>query len=900
MVHVTPILTAQPGTGPSGTDLAAAGQETAADRFSPSQYESDVVLRDGSTLRLRPARPDDEEALRALPHRMSNANRAAHHDEFVLVAEAGRRIVGVATYIRDAKAADRAEVFFAIADTLQGRGVGTRMLETLAGIARDHGIRTFDAYVVHDDQRMMGVFVDSGFEVERRLEGGTFHVALSLAPTAIYEAKAAERSQVAATASMKSFFEPRAVAVIGANRERGKIGSEILHNMIAGGFSGRLFAVHPRASSVDGVPAFPTVTAIPGDVDLAIICVPCATVSTVVDDCVAKGVKALVVISAGFGETGTAGRALEDEILVKVRAAGIRMIGPNCMGIINTDPAIRLNATFSPMTPIEGRVAFSTQSGALGLAILELVQQLNLGISTFVSVGNKADVSGNDLLQYWADDPRTDVILLYLESFGNPRRFGQIARRVAEKKPIVAVKSGRSRSGARAAASHTGALATSDAVVDALFRQAGIIRTGTVEELFDVAALLAHQPVPAGSRVAVLSNAGGPAILAADACEAHGLQLAALGEPTVTRLRQLLPAAASVGNPVDMLASATPEHYRSASSLLLADEQVDSLLVIFIPPLVTKPDDVADAIASGSAGTSKPIVATFMGARGVPRQLKAIPSYRFPEAAVTALARATSYGAWRRRPRGSCPKLDGIRRDVVRGVIDGAMRRGDGWLTPAEAQRLIEGVGLSIASTHLAATADEAASAAREVGYPVALKAVGPEIVHKTEVGGVMLNIHDETGLRAAFPELESRVGDAMTGAVVQQMVPGGVELLVGAVADPTFGPVIACGSGGVLVDLLDDTAFRLHPLTDVDAVEMVDSLKCVALLRGYRRQQPCDERAAVDALLRVSALVEMCPEIQELELNPLKVLHRGARAVDVRVRVGHRQVKASTRRISY
>jgi acetate---CoA ligase (ADP-forming) len=917
-VHVNQNEAPQPRPSASDPGLAADRKPTGMlSSDQPQQYESDVVLRDGSTLLLRPVRPGDREGLLALHSRLSKKSlrsrffgipsstdgevsrllRADQDQEFVLVAEAGKCLVGVATFIRDLKAAGRAEVAFAIADALQGRGVGTRMLETLADIARDHGIQTFDAYVMSDNQSMLRVFRDSGFEVERRLEGGTFHVTLSLAPTALYAAKAAERSRIAASASMKNFFAPHAVAVIGANRERGKIGSEILHNIVAGGFSGRLSVVHPHASSIDGVPAFPTVTAIPGEVDLAVICVPCAGVSEVVDDCIAKGVKALVVISAGFGETGTAGRVLEREILDKVRAAGIRMIGPNCMGIINTDPAIRLNATFSPTTPIEGRVAFSTQSGALGLAILELVQELNLGISTFVSVGNKADVSSNDLLQYWADDPRTDVILLYLESFGNPRRFGPIARQVAEKKPIVAVKSGRSPSGAKAAASHTGALATSDAVVDALFRQAGIIRTATVEELFDVAALLAHQPVPTGPRVAVLSNAGGPAILAADACEAHGLQLAALGDETVARLLQLLPAAASVGNPVDMLASATPEQYRAATSLLLADAHVDSLLVIFIPPLVTRPDDVAQAIASGAAGTPKPIVATFMGARGVPRELMAIPSYRFPEAAVTALARATEYGAWRRRPRGTCPELGRIRKDVVRGVVDCAMTRGDGWLTPAEAQTLVEGVGLSIASTRLATTADEAASAARQIGYPVALKAAGPEIVHKTDVGGVVLDIADEMHLREAFPALRSRVGDAMTAAIVQQMVPDGVELLVGAVVDPTFGPVVACGSGGVLVDLLHDTAFRIHPLTDVDAVEMIDSLKSVALLRGYRGQEPCDEQAVVDALLRISALIEICPEIQELELNPLKVLPSGARAVDVRVRVGHGRARPGSPR---
>lgn len=886
----------------------------------PAHYESDVVLRDGSTLRLRPVRPGDADGLRDLHDRLSRESlyfrffsvpaghapevsrllRADHDNQFVLVAESGGRLSAVASYNRDPTSPDRAEVAFTIADVRQGRGIGTRMLETLAGIARDHHIRTFDAYVLYDNDRMLRVFLDSGFEVTRRLDGGTYHVVLSLSPTARYENRAAERSQAAATASMRSFFEPRGVVVVGANRERGKIGAEVLHNLLAGGFTGRIVAVHPSASSIAGVPAYARVTDISEDIDLAVICVPCANVSAVVDDCITKGIKALVVISAGFGETGASGRALEQEILEKVRRAGIRMIGPNCMGIINTDPAIRLNATFSPVTPVEGRVAFSTQSGALGIAILDYVRQLNLGISTFVSVGNKADVSGNDLIQYWADDPRTDVILLYLESFGNPRRFGQIARRVARKKPIVAVKAGRSRAGARAASSHTGALAASDAVVDALFQQAGVIRTATLEELFDVAAVLAHQPLPAGPRVAVLSNAGGPAILAADGCEAQGLELSTLSDASIAGLRRLLPPAASVGNPVDMVASATPDQYRQATKLLLADEQVDSLLVIFIPPLVTKPDEVARAIVDGAAGTTKPVIANFISARGAPPELAPIPSCVFPEAAVTALAHATSYGAWRRRLEGSIPQFADIRKESVRDVVDRALIPGDGWLTPAEAHTLVEAVGISTAAARLVTTDDAAVAAAREITYPVALKAAGPEILHKSDVGGVILDIHDDAALRVAFRTLRSRIGGAMTAAVVQQMVAGGVELLLGALVDPTFGPLVACGSGGVLVDLLRDTVFRIHPLTDVDAVEMVENLKGVALLRGYRGHAPADERAVVDALLRISALLEISPEIQELDINPLKVLERGARAVDVRVRVSRRQATAPTRRISY
>ena len=700
---------------------------------------------------------------------------------------------------------------------------------------------------------------------------------------------------------MKAFFEPRAVAVVGANRSRGKIGSEILHNIVTSGFTGRVVPIHPSAAVLEGLQAYPRVISVPSDIDidLAVICVPCPEVSAVVDDCIARTVKALVVITAGFAETGASGRALEQQILDKVRSAGIRMIGPNCMGLINTDPAFRLDATFAPVAPIAGRVAMSTQSGALGLAILDYVRQLHLGISTFVSVGNTADVSSDDLIEYWADDPRTDVILLYLESLGNPRRFAQIARRVTQRKPIVAVKSGRSRAGARAAASHTGALASTDAAVDALFRQVGVIRTTTLEELFDVATLLAHQPLPVGPRVAVLTNAGGPAILAADACEANGLNLPPLNDATTAALREMLPSAASVGNPIDMLASASAEHYERVTRLVLADEHVDSLLVIYVPPLVTRPEDVAHAITAGAAGSGKPVIANFISTRGAPLDLSPIPSYRFPEAAVGALRRAVAYGQWRRQPKGSIPEFPDIRSAVARSIVDAILTRGGGWLTQVESNTLLDAVGIATASVRVVLTEAEAITAARDIGYPVALKAAGPDIVHKSDVGGVALDIRDDEGVREAFHALGSRVGTAMTSAVVQQMVPDGVELLIGVTTDPTFGPLVACGSGGVLVALLQDTVFRIHPLTDVDANEMVEGLKSARLLRGYRGQPAVDKAAVVDALLRVSALLEICPEIYELDLNPVKVLEDGIRAVDVRIRVGHPDASAPSRSAS-
>jgi len=597
---------------------------------------------------------------------------------------------------------------------------------------------------------------------------------------------------------------------------------------------------------------------------------------------------------------GEEGRRREAALVEKIRAAGIRMVGPNCMGLVNTDPDVSLDATFAPVYPPAGRVALSSQSGALGLALLDYAAKLNLGISTFVSVGNKADVSGNDLIQYWSEDPRTDVILLYLESFGNPVRFSRIARRVARKKPIVAVKAGRSKAGSRAASSHTGALAESDQVVDALFRQAGVIRTGTLEELFDVATFLSHQPLPRGRRVGILTNAGGPGILAADACAAQGLELPPLSTSTVAELRAFLPAAAGLGNPVDMLASAPPEHYRKALKILLAEEQIDSVLVIFIPPIATDPDAVASAIVEGARGSRKPVLGTFMSAKGTPPGLATIPCYPFPESAAIALARATSYGEWRREPPGKIPTLSGLDVDRAREIVESVLAQGSGWLGPAHVQGLLSAFGIPVARMRLAHEEEDAVAAAREIGYPVAVKAVGPLILHKTEVGGIRLGLENNAATRAACQDLKTRLETDLTDFLVQEMVPGGVEVLVGVTHDPTFGPVVAYGSGGTLVELLGDVAFRLHPLTDADVAAMLNEVKGTALLRGYRGAPQADEAALRDLLLRVSALVEHCPEVAEMDLNPVKVLSSGARSVDARVRIGRRPVLPPSRRIAY
>ena len=640
--------------------------------------------------------------------------------------------------------------------------------------------------------------------------------------------------------SLTPFFEPACVAVVGASRERNKIGSEVLHNLVATGFTGAVVPIHPSAESIQGLKAYPRLVDVPFAVDLAVIVVPAELVPASVDDCLAKQVPAICIISAGFGECSSEGRDIERGLVEKIRRAGSRLIGPNCMGLLNTDPGFALNATFSPVYPPAGGVAMSTQSGALGLAILDYTRQLNIGISSFVSVGNKADVSGNDLLQYWETDPRTAVILLYLESFGNPARFSRIARRISRTKPIVALKSGRSAVGARAAASHTGALASSDDFVDALFQQAGVIRTDTVTELFDVATLLSRQPLPQGRRVAILTNAGGPGILAADACLAHGLVAANLSPETRAGLKAFLPVAAAIHNPVDMLASASPAHYRQALSLLLRDPGVDCALVIFIPPLITSADEVASAIADSASGSGKPVTGVFMRSHAAPETLAAVPCYAFPEPAAIALSRVAAYGEWRRQPLGEVPVFADIQAGLARAVVDTGLQRGGGWLSMVEANALISAVGITTPRSLLAQSVEGAIDAAARLGMPVAIKAVGAALLHKTEHRAVRLNLETTAAVRAAAGELVETLGDRMDGLLVQPMVVGGAEMMVGAINDATFGHIVVCGSGGVLVDLLADSACRLHPVTDRDAQEMVESLKGV-------RSRPAAARCGSD-----------------------------------------------------
>lgn len=707
---------------------------------------------------------------------------------------------------------------------------------------------------------------------------------------------------------IEAVLRPRSVAVIGASRKHGSIGAAIFQNLLQRGFNGPVYPVNPHAESVAAVRAYPAIENVPGEVDLAVIVVPARLVLETLDACGKKGVRAAVIITAGFKEVGEEGLQRQKEVLACAQRYGMRLIGPNCLGVLNTEPEVSLNATFAPAWPPAGSVAFSTQSGALGLAILQLARDLHIGISHFVSVGNKADVSGNDLLEFWEHDPGTQIILLYLESFGTPHRFIEIARRVTRMKPIVAVKSGRTAAGARAASSHTGSLAGPDAAVDALCRQSGVIRVDTMEELFDVAMLLAHQPVPAGNRVGIVTNAGGPGIMASDACEGHGLLVPSLADETVEALREFLPAEASTRNPVDMIASATPESYDRAVQLVAADPNVDSVLAIYVPPIVTRPADIANAIMRGassavqsaeSAGRrAKPVVSCFLGHHGVPEGLQSeehgtIPSYQFPEAAAIALSRAVRYEEWLAETPGRLPEFGDLDPSRARRTIESALEReGDKvWLEPREIHEILGAYGIRIVAEARARTADDAVREANRLGFPVAVKLVSSTITHKSDVQGVRLDLRDEQAVRGAFEGIATRLREAgrldeMEGVVIQPMVTQGVEAIVGVSRDPGFGPLIMFGLGGVYVEVLKDVAFRIHPLTDQDAKNVVREVRGYPLLEGYRGAPPGDTPAIEETLLRVSRLVGDHPEIAEMDLNPIKVLEpgKGCIAVDARI----------------
>lgn len=692
---------------------------------------------------------------------------------------------------------------------------------------------------------------------------------------------------------------PRSIAVIGASRRPLTMGHQILHNLIHLGYTGTVYPVNPYAKAVCSVRAYPSVRELPEPVDMAVVVVPREQVADVVRDCGETGVRGIVTITAGFGELGPEGAQREREIQALVQRYGMRMIGPNCMGAINASPDVRMNATFAPQMPPFGHSAFVSQSGALGVSVINSAREYGIGISQFVSIGNKSDVSGNDLLEAWEHDDAVKVILMYVENFGNPRRFLEIASRITRVKPIIAVKGGRTKAGAQAAVSHTGSLAASDVAVDALLTQAGVLRVATLEEMFDMAIGFGAHSLPKSRRTAVVTNAGGPGILAADALEGFGLELVQPSAQSVDAIQGLLPPGVPVGNPLDLIASATPVGYRSSMSALLQDPAIDCVLAIFIPPLGIDQEEVTRAIADAArANPEKPVLAVLMGQEGLAdarakMATVGIPTYMFPESAARAIAALNRHRENAERVRRPSAALD-VDRPAARAVLDAVRREGAGRtrLSEVQALALLQSYGVPVVATQFAASRAAAVEAATEIGYPIVMKVVSPEVVHKTDVGGVVLDIRSPEEAGAAYDgivhDVRRRAPEArVLGVLVTRQLRGGRETIVGVTRDPSFGPLVMFGLGGVFTEVLRDVVFRIAPLTQADARNMVDGIRGSAILTGIRGHPAVNRLALQDVVRRVSQLAVDFPEIAELDVNPVLAFEHEVVAADARVVLG-------------
>jgi acyl-CoA synthetase (NDP forming)/RimJ/RimL family protein N-acetyltransferase len=882
-----------------------------------------ALLTDGTTVLIRPAEPEDADAVRQMHAQMSPNNiylrffsmspRAADReakrvarprdaDHCALLAWLGSELVGVASYEPTGKPGV-AEIAFAVTDHMHGRGVATLLLEHLVSTARLRGLRAFTAETLTDNVAMLRVFADAGLAARRQVCDGVIETTFPL-PTdeadehlQAYLDSVAMRESHADVASLRHVLAPASVAVIGASRKPGRVGHAILQNIISGGFGGRVYAVNPHAQSVLGVTCVPAAADLPEPPDLAVIAVPSASVNAVAADCGRRGARSLVVVTAGIDtESGC-------ELLATCRSHGMRLVGPNCFGI--AVPPLGLNATFAGAQPPPGSAGLVVQSGGIGIAVLEHLTRLGIGVSSFASVGDKYDVSSNDMLMWWEQDDQTRLAVLYVESFGSPRRFARTARRVGRQFPVLTIIGGRSAAGQRAAASHTAAAATPLITQEALFGQAGVIATTSLGELIDAAALLACQPLPGGNRIGIVSNAGGAGVLAADACGDNQLKVATLSDATQQRLRRLLPAGAAVGGPVDTSAAVSRRTFRACLEQVGKDDAVDVVMAISVP---TALGNLTPGIQS--AAMTKPLVAVTLDQQESVRLLRrrqtgpgaetdgqrtaspgeaAIPSYLYPENAARALAHAFRYREWRSSAEGQIPELTGIRHDDARQLVARflAGHRLGGWLPPDQVASLLACYGIELVPTLEATDADGAVRAASGLGQiPVVLKADVPGLVHKSDAGAVLLDLRSEQDVRRGYGELAARFGAGLRRVLIQPMITDGVEVLIGVVHEPVFGPLVVFGLGGVATDVLGDHAARLTPLTDVDAQDLIRGIRAAPLLYGHRGSAPVDLDALADVLLRVSRLADDMPEIAELDLNPVLARAEAACPVDARIRI--------------
>jgi acyl-CoA synthetase (NDP forming)/RimJ/RimL family protein N-acetyltransferase len=870
-----------------------------------------ALLTDGRAVRIRGIRATDRPALLALNAASSDrsiylrffalSRQAADNyvdsltqpptaNHVALLAELDGRPVAVAGFERDGR--DSAEIAVLVADDFQHEGVGTLLLEQLAALARRHGIARFTAEVLVENAVMTKALRALGYPLHSTIADGVSMLTLDLRPTDAVLAALDARDWVADGASLRPVLAPSSVVVVGAGGRDRSVGRELLRNLLQGGFRGELFVVNPNRRQVLGVPSVPSALDLPTVPDLAVIAVPADRVVDAVADCGRRGVRGVVVISSGFGEFSSAGRQRQQQLVQVVREHGMRLIGPNCLGLINTDPMVRLNATFAPLVVPAGGLALASQSGALGIAILRAAASSGLGIAQFVSIGNKADVSGNDLLIAWAADRRVTVIGLYLESFGNPRKFARIARRVSQLKPVLAIKAGRSQAGQRAGQSHTAAAAASDVIVDALFEQAGVLRVDTMEQLLNAARVLTDQPLPAGPRIAVVGNSGGPGILAADAAVAAGLTVGALSEPVRASINRLAPDAATTDNPLDLGAGMQPAMLEAVLSELLRSSEIDGVLGIVTQTLVADCVELETAFVRAAAGSDKPVVMVQTGepSRSLPVEAnQSLPVFGFPEPAAHALGVAWRYAAIRQAATAQHAEPEPSDAVAARRLLADwqAGKPGPGWLDGEQAAALLELYGVRSCPTRLVGSAEEAEAVARQLGYPVALKLAG--VVHKTDVDGVRLDIRDAEQLRSACRELQAHPA---AGILVQPMVTGDAEIIVGGLQDPVFGPVVMVGAGGVFADLVDDRRFLLAPVGPDRAAAAIAELRLARVLDGYRGRPPVSRPALARLVSRVAALVDDLPEVAEIDLNP--VLGHGEQliAVDAKIRLAEAAIR--------
>src|SRR3954447_14360413 len=856
------------------------GPEQVTEVEPPRHWEADVVLRDGKTAHIRPIRSDDAELLVDFYGRVSERSKyyrffspmpnlsdrdvqrftQVDHDQrvaFVLTLQG--QMIAVGRY--DVVEPGEAEVAFLVEDQHQGRGIAQILLEHLAQAARERGVERFVAEVLPDNQRMIQTFRDAGYRVVSAYDEGVLQLEFPIEPTDTAIGIMQGREHAAEAASIHRCFNPKSVAVIGASRRQDTIGQALVRNLVTGDYTGRVYAVNSSARAVSGLPAYTSVSDIEDEVDVAIVAVPAEAVEDVVLDCAAKGVHGLVVISSGFAETGEEGRVRQRKLVGLSRSYGLRLIGPNCLGIINTDAKVSLNASLSPLMPPRGRAGFFCQSGALGTAILEKVYNRGLGLSTFVSAGNRADVSGNDLLQYWEEDDSTEVVLLYLESIGNPRKFSRIARRVSQRKPIIAVRSGRTTQGVPMG--HTvRRIGAPPQAVDAMFRQAGVIQVDTLDEMFDVAQLLAHQPLPRGRRVAVVGNSDALGLLAADAAAAVGLV---------------------VNKSLARGADASGEDFEDALDAAIDDPEVDSVVAVYVPPINVSGEDVANVLAAVGEQSDKPLVSSFLGSEGVPELLRvpdvagstagrgSVPSYPGVEAAVRALARVVEYAVWLRTPDGASVDPAEVDAPAAKRLVNELLSRHRGGtdLDLPSLTALLPAYGIELWQAREVGTRDEAIAAGEDLGWDVVLKATADHLRERPDQAHVWRNIDGADEMGVAWNSLVELISDAgHAGFVVQKNSAPRVPVAIRSIEDPLFGPVVSFGIAGPLTELLGDRSFRTPRRGERDAAAMVREVRSSPLLFGYRGSEVVDVAEVERLIQRVAQLQNDLPQISSLELS--------------------------------